>query len=149
MRSPSTRPLSPGESVPAAKRPGGAVYAGTVVEEGECTLEVRQASGQGRYDQIVELIQQSEQMKSAAEAKASMFGRSAGALHIRRESAEPGSHPKCFPRPVGAHGGLLLRAEAGYAAGGSLRYAGGGAGSHHRQGRKIFGGCGRGGHHRL
>ena len=60
-----------GESVPAAKRPGGAVYAGTVVEEGECTLEVRQASGQGRYDQIVELIQQSEQMKSAAEAKAS------------------------------------------------------------------------------
>ena len=60
-----------GESVPVAKRPGGAVYAGTVVEEGECVLEVRQASGQGRYDQIVEMIQRSEQMKSAAEAKAS------------------------------------------------------------------------------
>lgn len=60
-----------GESVPVAKRPGGAVYAGTVVEEGECTFEVRHASGQGRYDQIVEMIQQSEQMKSAAEAKAS------------------------------------------------------------------------------
>ena len=54
-----------------AKRPGGAVYAGTVVEEGECVLEVKQASGQGRYDQIVEMIQRSEQMKSAAEAKAS------------------------------------------------------------------------------
>ena len=45
--------------------------AGTVVEEGECALEVKQASGQGRYDQIVDMIQRSEQMKSAAEAKAS------------------------------------------------------------------------------
>ena len=54
-----------------AKRPGGAVYAGTVVEEGESVLEVKQASGQSRYDQIVEMIQRSEQMKSAAEAKAS------------------------------------------------------------------------------
>ena len=60
-----------GESVPVAKRPGSAVYAGTVVEEGECILDVKQASGQGRYDQIVEMIQRSEQMKSAAEAKAS------------------------------------------------------------------------------
>ena len=60
-----------GESIPVAKRPGSAVYAGTVVEEGECVLEVRQISGQGRYDQIVEMIQRSEQMKSAAEARAS------------------------------------------------------------------------------
>lgn len=60
-----------GESVPVAKRPGSAVYAGTVVEEGECILDVKQASGQGRYDQIVEMIQRSEQMKSATEAKAS------------------------------------------------------------------------------
>ena len=60
-----------GESIPVPKRPGGAVYAGTVVEEGECALEVKQASGQGRYDQIVDMIQRSEQMKSAAEAKAS------------------------------------------------------------------------------
>ena len=60
-----------GESVPVAKRPGSAVYAGTVVEEGECILDVKQASGQGRYNQIVEMIQRSEQMKSATEAKAS------------------------------------------------------------------------------
>ena len=60
-----------GESVPVARHPGGAVYAGTVVEEGECVLEVKQATGQGRYDQIVEMIQRSEQMKSAAEARAS------------------------------------------------------------------------------
>ena len=59
-----------GESIPLPKRPGGTVYAGTVVEEGECVLEVKQASGQSRYDQIVHMIEQSEQMKSAAESKA-------------------------------------------------------------------------------
>lgn len=59
-----------GESIPVPKRPGGAVYAGTVVEEGECVLEVKQASGESRYDQIVQMIERSEQMKSAAESKA-------------------------------------------------------------------------------
>ena len=59
-----------GESVPVAKRPGGALYAGTVVEEGECLLEVRQGLGESRYDQIVAMIQRSEQLKSAAEDRA-------------------------------------------------------------------------------
>ena len=58
-----------GESIPVVKRIGGAVYAGTVVEEGECVLEVKQASGNSRYDQIVTMIEQSEQMKSAAESE--------------------------------------------------------------------------------
>ena len=60
-----------GESIPVARHPGGAVYAGTVVEEGDCVLEVKQASGQGRYDQIVAMIEDSQQLKSAAESKAS------------------------------------------------------------------------------
>ena len=59
-----------GESIPVPKRPGGMVYAGTVVEEGECAFEVKQASGQSRYDQIIRMIEQSEQMKSEAESKA-------------------------------------------------------------------------------
>lgn len=59
-----------GESIPVAKRPGGAVYAGTVLEEGECVIEVKQASGESRYDQIVAMIEKSEQMKSASESKA-------------------------------------------------------------------------------
>ncbi len=59
-----------GESIPVPKRPGGVVYAGTVVEEGECAFEVKHASGQSRYDQIVRMIEQSEQMKSEAESKA-------------------------------------------------------------------------------
>ena len=60
-----------GESIPVAKRVGGTVYAGTVVEEGECVLEVRKASGESRYDQIVAMIEDSQQLKSAAESKAS------------------------------------------------------------------------------
>ena len=59
-----------GESIPVAKRPGSSVYAGTVVEEGECVLTVTQHSGQGRYDKIVAMIEESEQFKSAAESQA-------------------------------------------------------------------------------
>ena len=59
-----------GESIPVPKRPGGAVYAGTVVEEGECVLLVRQHSGSSRYDKIVSMIEQSEKLKSAAESRA-------------------------------------------------------------------------------
>lgn len=59
-----------GESIPVPKRPESVVYAGTVVEEGECVVEVRRASGQSRYDQIVTMIEQSEQLKSASEYKA-------------------------------------------------------------------------------
>ncbi len=60
-----------GESVPIPKRLDSPVYAGTIVEEGECVIEVKQASGQSRYDQIITMIEQSEQMKSASESKAS------------------------------------------------------------------------------
>ncbi len=59
-----------GESVPVAKRLGGTLYAGTVVEEGECILEVRKASGNSRYSKIVSLIENSQQMKSEAESHA-------------------------------------------------------------------------------
>lgn len=59
-----------GEAIPVAKRSGSAVYAGTTIAEGSCTIEVRQSPGQSRYDRIVSMIEQSEQMKSAAESKA-------------------------------------------------------------------------------
>ncbi len=59
-----------GESIPVAKYPGSSVYAGTVVEEGEFILKAGQAFGESRYDQIVHMIEQSEQLKSAAEHKA-------------------------------------------------------------------------------
>jgi heavy metal translocating P-type ATPase len=60
-----------GESVPVPKSPGMTVYAGTVVEEGECVLRVKQQSGSSRYDKIVAMIEDSEKLKSSAEGKAS------------------------------------------------------------------------------
>lgn len=59
-----------GESEPVVKRTGGYVYAGTVVEEGECVVEVTKESGSGKYDQIVHMIEASEKLKSNTEAKA-------------------------------------------------------------------------------
>lgn len=60
-----------GESAPIPKHKDSTVYAGTIVEEGECLIEVRSANGQSRYDQIVSMIEDSQQLKSAAETKAS------------------------------------------------------------------------------
>ena len=60
-----------GESMPAAKRAGSYVYAGTVAEEGECIIRVEKAAGGGRYDRIVRMIEESEKLKSTSEDKAS------------------------------------------------------------------------------
>lgn len=60
-----------GESMPVNKRQGSPVYAGTVVEEGECVILVEKATGEGRYDRVVHMIEESEKLKSAAEDKAS------------------------------------------------------------------------------
>ena len=60
-----------GESMPVAKRPGSPIYAGTVVEEGECVISVEKSSGSGRYDRVVRMIEESEKLKSTAEDKAS------------------------------------------------------------------------------
>lgn len=59
-----------GESEPVVKSPGGYVYAGTVVEEGECIIEVTKVAGNGKFDQIVRMIEESEKLKSDTEAKA-------------------------------------------------------------------------------
>ena len=59
-----------GESLPVAKRPGGYVYAGTVVEEGECVIEVTKTHGTGKYDKIVKMIEESEKLKSETETRA-------------------------------------------------------------------------------
>ena len=59
-----------GESVPVAKRPGSAVYAGSVVEEGNCVVRVTGALGENRYDRIVRMIEESEKLKSGAERRA-------------------------------------------------------------------------------
>ena len=59
-----------GESIPVHKERGGYVYAGTVVEDGNCVIEVAQSAGTGKYDQIVKIIEESEKLKSETEERA-------------------------------------------------------------------------------
>ena len=60
-----------GEPLAVCKNAGGYVYAGTVVEEGSCTILVDKAAGGGRYDRIVKMIEESEKLKSKTEDQAS------------------------------------------------------------------------------
>ncbi|MBR1865778.1 MAG: heavy metal translocating P-type ATPase [Lachnospiraceae bacterium] len=59
-----------GESVPVHKFTGGYVYAGTVLEEGELTIRVKEAGGSSRFERIVTMIEESERLKSSLEGKA-------------------------------------------------------------------------------
>ena len=59
-----------GESVPVRKALDSSVYAGTVVEEGELTVLVKQTGGSSRYEKIVSMIEESEKLKSGLESKA-------------------------------------------------------------------------------
>ena len=59
-----------GESVPVKKENGMYVYAGTVIEEGEITLCVKKTAGSTRFERIVTMIEESEQLQSPAEGKA-------------------------------------------------------------------------------
>lgn len=60
-----------GEFDAVPKSDGALVYAGTVVEDGECVIEVEKTAGGGRYDRIVKMIEESEKLKSDTEDKAS------------------------------------------------------------------------------
>ena len=59
-----------GEGIPVKKEEGAYVYAGTVVEEGELTVQVKQSVGSTRYEKIVSMIEESERLKSSLEGKA-------------------------------------------------------------------------------
>ena len=59
-----------GESMPVRKAKGATVYAGTVVEEGECVFLAKAAGGANRYDNIVAMIEESEKLKSSTENRA-------------------------------------------------------------------------------
>lgn len=59
-----------GESLPVRKCIDGYAYAGTVIEEGELTICVREVNGASRFEKIVTMIEESEKLKSALESKA-------------------------------------------------------------------------------
>lgn len=62
-----------GESVPIQRTVGNTVFAGTVVEEGEITIRVKEVEGNNRFDQIVTMIEESEKLKSELEGKAEHY----------------------------------------------------------------------------
>lgn len=59
-----------GESVPVRRVEHNSVYAGTVIEEGELTVRVKEVGGSSRFEKIVTMIEDSEKLKSASESKA-------------------------------------------------------------------------------
>ena len=59
-----------GEAIPVAKKPGGYVYVGTVLEEGELLIEVKENSGTTKYEKIVAMIEETEKLKSTVESRA-------------------------------------------------------------------------------
>lgn len=59
-----------GEPLPVLKKEGGYVYAGSVLEEGELICTVKKAGGASRYEKIVEIIEESEKLKSSVEGRA-------------------------------------------------------------------------------
>ncbi len=59
-----------GESMPVRRVTGSSVYAGTVVEEGELTVCVKQGNGTSKFEKIVAMIEESEKLKSSVESKA-------------------------------------------------------------------------------
>ncbi len=59
-----------GEALAVRKEAGDSVFAGTVLEEGEITIAVRNTSGESRYENITRLIEESEKMKSSVESRA-------------------------------------------------------------------------------
>lgn len=59
-----------GESMAMEKRKGASVYAGTVLEEGELLLQVRECAGSSKYEQIVTMIEDTQKLKSSVEGKA-------------------------------------------------------------------------------
>ena len=138
-----------GESMPVRKTTGATVYAGTVVEEGECVLVAKAEGGANRYDKIVAMIEESEKLKSGTENRAFAAGRPSGALVPCRYGGYLRLYPQRHPRHLHFDGGLLLCAEAFHAAGGALCHAGVRGIPHHRKGRQVSGSAGKGGHHRV
>lgn len=59
-----------GESNPVRKIEGGYAYAGTVVEEGEITICVKEVNGSSKYEKIMTMIEDSEKLKSSLEGRA-------------------------------------------------------------------------------
>ena len=127
-----------GESMPVRKTTGATVYAGTVVEEGECVLVAKAEGGANRYDKIVAMIEESEKLKSGTENRALQLADRLVPWCLAGTVAT-----YAFTRNVTRAISILMvdfscALEAFYAAGGALCHAGVRGISHHRKGRQSI-----------
>ncbi len=103
-----------GESEPVRRISENYVYAGTVVEEGELTILVKAVGGSSRYDKVVQMIEESQKLKSGLESRGASGG-SSGTVFPRRHGAHLPSDPECDKGAVDSDGGFLLRIKACHA----------------------------------
>ena len=59
-----------GEPLAVKKDADSYAYAGTVVEEGELTIRVKETRGSTKYEKIVSMIEETDKLKSASESRA-------------------------------------------------------------------------------
>lgn len=100
-----------GESVAVNKTVGSRVYAGTVVESGECIIKVTQINGQGKYDRIVKMIEDSEKLNHHLKAKHQIWRINLYRLAYS-EQFYICNYTKCNKGVVYSYGGLFLCIKA-------------------------------------
>ena len=137
-----------GEAMPVRKTEGSTLYAGTVVEEGECVFIAKAEGGSNRYDKIVAMIEESEKLKSSTENRA-LEGPTSWCHGVWAQRCHLSAHPQRHPRHLLPDGGFLLRAQALHAAGRAFRHARVRQLPHHRQGRQVSGSAVQGRYHRV
>ena len=125
-----------GEALPVARENGGYVYAGTVLEEGQLTICVKETSGSNKYEKIVRMIEESEKLKSKAEGKAD---RLAGTLYTPWYGSCLSSDQKRHKSIVRPDGGFFMCFEAGHAGFCPVGHPGGRHPPDHRKRRNISG----------
>ena len=136
-----------GESMPVRKASGATVYAGTVVEEGECVFTAKAEGQPLRQDRLHDRGVREAEVQHGEPRSAA--GRPSGALVPGRYRGHLRADPQRDPRHLHPDGGLLLRPQALHAVGRPLRHARVRQLPYHRQGRKISGSSGQGRHHRV
>ncbi len=97
-----------GESVPVRRTIGNYVYAGTVVEEGEVTINVKAVGGSSRYEKIAAMIEDSEKLKSGLESKAEHLADRLVPYSLGRNSTYLAADKKCDKSTVYSDGRFLL-----------------------------------------
>ena len=81
--------------MPVRRAEGSSVYAGTVVEEGELTVRVKETSGGSKFEKIVTMIEETEKLKSSLESKAEHLADKLGAVHAGGDGSCMAFDQKC------------------------------------------------------